>query len=200
MTGTAVVPALATVLKQTWGLNNTEAGWILGTYWVGYVIAVPVLSGLTDRVAPRIVYGVSLAIGVFGCLGFAYFAQGLWTAILFHTLMGVGLAGTYMPGLKILSDRLIGTTQSRGTAFYVDLWHWSFAVILRFGSGRSRLRVANRFYDRCLRAGYIFVVGYSVYRPGRSEKLSSAGHPFIGFSARLPVPPGDGVCLGVFGA
>ncbi|MEL0107595.1 MAG: MFS transporter [Rhodospirillaceae bacterium] len=120
MTGTAVVPALATVLKQTWGLNNTEAGWILGTYWVGYVIAVPVLSGLTDRVAPRIVYGVSLAIGVFGCLGFAYFAQGLWTAILFHTLMGVGLAGTYMPGLKILSDRLIGTTQSRGTAFYTS--------------------------------------------------------------------------------
>jgi len=57
MTGTAVVPALATVLKQTWGLNNTEAGWILGTYWVGYVIAVPVLSGLTDRVAPGLCTG-----------------------------------------------------------------------------------------------------------------------------------------------
>jgi len=120
MTGAAVVPALAPALISGWSLSNTEAGWIHGIYFVGYVIAVPVLAGLTDRVAPRYIYMGSLVIGASACLGFAMFADGLWTAMPFHMLMGVGLAGTYMPGLRILSDRLCGKAQSRATAFYTS--------------------------------------------------------------------------------
>ena len=33
-----------------WSLSNTEAGWIGGIYFAGYVFAVPVLVGLTDAV------------------------------------------------------------------------------------------------------------------------------------------------------
>ena len=120
MTGAAVVPALAPVLIGNWSLSNTEAGWIHGIYFIGYVIAVPVLTGLTDRVSPRNIYMGSLAIGATACLGFAVFADGLWSALPFHMLMGVGLAGTYMPGLKILSDRLTGKAQSRATALYTS--------------------------------------------------------------------------------
>ena len=120
MTGAAVVPALAPTLIGNWSLTNTETGWIHGIYFIGYVIAVPILTGLTDRVAPRHIYMGSLVIGSIACLGFAVFADGLWTAMPFHLLMGVGLAGTYMPGLKILSDRLTGKTQSRATAIYTS--------------------------------------------------------------------------------
>ncbi|MEX2450963.1 MAG: MFS transporter [Rhodospirillales bacterium] len=146
MTGAAAVPALAPVLIGEWSLTNTEAGWIHGIYFIGYVLAVPVLAGLTDRMAPRVIYFISLAIGATACLGFSYLAEGFWSALPFHTLMGVGLAGTYMPGLKILNDRLGGSAQSRGTAFYTSTfgiglslsffmtgqvemaanWHWAF--------------------------------------------------------------------------
>ena len=120
MTGAAVVPGLTPVLKHEWSLSNTAVGWLNGINHVGYVIAVPILAGLTDRIAPRVVYCSSLLIAALACLGFAYFAAGLWSALLYHMLMGVGLAGTYMPGLKILSDRLAGKAQSRATALYTS--------------------------------------------------------------------------------
>jgi MFS family permease len=46
------------------------------------------------------------------------FAHNFVTAILFMTLNGVGLAGTYMPGLKILSDRIKSGELTRHIAFY----------------------------------------------------------------------------------
>src|SRR3546814_10399042 len=46
--------------------------------------------------------------------------DGLWTGSLWRFLQGVGLAGTYMPGLKALTDRLPVSAQSRGVAFYTS--------------------------------------------------------------------------------
>jgi MFS family permease len=42
----------------------------------------------------------------------------LWTALLFQFLIGAGLGGTYMPGMKTLTDQLAGAPQARATAFY----------------------------------------------------------------------------------
>jgi MFS family permease len=46
------------------------------------------------------------------------FAQGLWSALFFQFLIGAGLGGTYMPGLKMLADQLEGQVQSRAVGFY----------------------------------------------------------------------------------
>jgi MFS family permease len=63
-------------------------------------------------------------------------------------VQGVGLAGTYMPGLKALSDQVEGSSQSRYVAFYTSSfgigaaisyvlagaiapelgWRWAFGV------------------------------------------------------------------------
>ena len=60
-------------------------------------------------------------LGNFGPEGpTALFAEGLWTALLFRALIGIGLAGTYMPGLRILSDHVEGPLQSRAIAFYTS--------------------------------------------------------------------------------
>jgi MFS family permease len=79
---------------------------------------VPLLSALTDRLDPRKVLLVSLAIGGGASLAYALFAEGLWSAMTFRALQGVGLAGTYMPGLKALSDHAEGPDQSRYVSFY----------------------------------------------------------------------------------
>lgn len=42
----------------------------------------------------------------------------MWSACLLRALAGVGLAGTFMPGLRLLSDRVEGAGQSRAVAFY----------------------------------------------------------------------------------
>jgi len=110
--------ALIPTFKSAWGLSNTDAGWISGIYFAGYVGAVPVLSSLTDRVDPKKIMLASLALGGLASLAFALFAEGFWTALMFRALHGVGLAGTYMPGLKALSDQVEGPNQSRYVSFY----------------------------------------------------------------------------------
>ena len=123
--------ALIPTFKSAWGLSNTDAGWISGIYFAGYVGAVPVLSSLTDRVDPKKIMLASLALGALTSLAFALFAEGFWTALIFRALHGVGLAGTYMPGLKALSDQVEGPNQSRYVSFYTA----SFGI----GSGLSFL-------------------------------------------------------------
>ncbi|MGA1297034.1 MAG: MFS transporter, partial [Burkholderiaceae bacterium] len=58
-----VVPAVMTAhLIPQWGLSNTEAGILAAAYAAGYMLAVPVLSALTDRFdAKRILFWGSLA-------------------------------------------------------------------------------------------------------------------------------------------
>lgn len=118
MAGYAAYPALLTDLAHEWALNNTKAGWISGSYFLGYALAVPVLVSLTDRVDAKRIYVGSMATAAVAALMFAVIANGLWSALILQALMGVGLAGTYMPGLKLLADHITGPRQSRAVAFY----------------------------------------------------------------------------------
>ncbi|HEX6980771.1 MAG TPA: MFS transporter [Alphaproteobacteria bacterium] len=118
MLGFATFPALLPTFLAEWGLSNTAAGWINGIYYAGYLLTVPVLVALTDRVDPKRIYLFATALAGLGTIGFALFADGLWSASAFRALAGIGLAGTYMPGLKALTDRIGGGQQSRAVAFY----------------------------------------------------------------------------------
>jgi len=118
MTGFAAYTALLPRIQSEWALSNSSAGLISGVYFAGYMAAVPVLTSLTDRIDSRRVYLWACMISSIGAVSFALFAQGLWTALFFQFLIGFGLGGTYMPGLKSLTDHLEGSAQSRATAFY----------------------------------------------------------------------------------
>ena len=147
MTGFAAYTTLLPVLQREWSLSNSEAGLISGIYFAGYVAATPVLTSLTDRVDARRIYLLACFLSVAGAAGFMLFAQGLWSALFFQFLIGAGLGGSYMPGLKMLADQLEGPVQSRAIAFYTASfgigsslsificgligaafgWQWSFA-------------------------------------------------------------------------
>ena len=118
LTAFAMFPALQPLLRAEWGLSNTAAGWISGIYYVGYTLAVPVLTGLTDHVDPRRVWLVSAALTAVAALSFATLADGWAGALICQLLAGIGLAGTYMPGLKLLADTVEGPRQARFIAFY----------------------------------------------------------------------------------
>jgi MFS family permease len=110
------VAALLPTLMPLWSLTNTEAGWISGIYYAAYTLVVPLLASLTDRVDAKRVYLASVAVTALAFAGFAWVSTGFWTALLFRALMGAGWAGTYMPGLKALSDLAEGPQLSRAVA------------------------------------------------------------------------------------
>jgi len=114
--GAFSVAALLPTLISAWSLSNTEAGWISGIYYAAYTIVVPLLSSLTDRVDPKRVYLGSVALTAVAFAGFAWVSTGFWSALVFRALMGAGWAGSYMPGLKALSDLTEGPQQSRAVA------------------------------------------------------------------------------------
>jgi len=118
MTGFAAYTTLLPVLQREWTLSNSEAGLISGIFFAGYVVATPVLTSLTDRIDARRIYVFACLPSALGAAGFAFFADGLVTALIFQFLIGAGLGGSYMPGLKMLTDQLDGAVQSRGVAFY----------------------------------------------------------------------------------
>ncbi len=121
MSGFMTVAAVLPELFAAWDLSETEAGWLNGIYFGAYSAAVPVLVALTDRMDARRIVLFGLALGVVAGFGFGFLATGLWSATLFRAIAGVGLAGAYMPGLKLIADRLEGTGQARGTAVYMSM-------------------------------------------------------------------------------
>ena len=49
MAGFAAWPIYLLDLQKEWLLTNSEAGWISGSFFLGYVVATPFLVGLTDN-------------------------------------------------------------------------------------------------------------------------------------------------------
>ena len=109
-------PALLPGMIARWGLTNSEAGWITAIFYGAYILAVPILVTLTDRVDAKRVYLAGVAMTVVGHLFFALFADGFWSALVSRALAGVGWAGTYMTGLKLLADRIDAKLVSRAAA------------------------------------------------------------------------------------
>ena len=106
-------PALLPGMIPLWSLTNSEAGWITAIFYGAYMVSVPVLVTLTDRVDPKRVYLFGVAATVAGHLLFALFADGFWSAMATRALTGIGWAGTYMTGLKLLADRVDAKLMSR---------------------------------------------------------------------------------------
>ncbi|HEY5790609.1 MAG TPA: MFS transporter [Gammaproteobacteria bacterium] len=148
MVGVFAFPALLPGFIDAWSLTKTQAGWIAGIYFAAYALSVPLLVSLTDRVDARGIYIGSAALTALSSFGFAWLADGFWSALLLRALAGAGLAGTYMPGLRVLVDRYHGRNESRAVSLYTAsfslgtslsfllageiaaAWHWqgAFAV------------------------------------------------------------------------
>src|ERR1044072_7791288 len=106
-------PALLPQMIPRWSLTNSEAGWITAAFYGAYILAVPVLVTLPDRIGARLFSLCGVAATVVGHALFATLADGFWSALAARALTGIGWAGTYMTGLKLLSDVVDGKLLSR---------------------------------------------------------------------------------------
>ena len=133
MTGYNLWPALISDFILRWDLTSGAAGWIGSIFYVGYLAAIWPLSNLTDRIDPKKIYSYSMVLTIVSTLGFALTTEGFWTAMFWRCLQGIGLAGTYMPGLKILTDIVSKSAQSRTVAWYTSFFYVGAALSLSYG-------------------------------------------------------------------
>jgi predicted MFS family arabinose efflux permease len=144
----ALSAILAQHLMPIWHLSAAEGGLIASSYALGYMLAVPVLTTLTDRIDARRILLVGSLVSGLATLAFGLLAQGFWSAMAIWTIAGLGFAGAYMPGLKALTDRLPAGDSSRAVTLYTssfslgvgvsfliaqlaaDLWGWRAAFLV----------------------------------------------------------------------
>ena len=107
---TAILP----ILQAEWRMSHGQAGLIFSAYQACYLLAVLVLASLTDRMDTRTIYlGSAVWAGLAG-VAFAFFADGFRSATVLRALGGIGLAGTYVPGMRLVAERF--ATERRGLA------------------------------------------------------------------------------------
>lgn len=120
MLGANGYSTLLPVFREEWHLTNGEAGWIAGSQYFGFMLAVPVLSALTDRFDPRRVVMIGSGLVVITAYAFAYWADGFTSAVLIRGFYGAGFAATYMPGLRALVDAIDDPQlKTRATTMYL---------------------------------------------------------------------------------
>jgi MFS family permease len=111
--------AVLPVLKEEWGMNNTMAGSILSVYQLGYIASGVILSALTDRLNTRNIFIVSALWSASANLLFALYAHDYTSAMILRALTGIGMGGTYMPGIKLVAERFTPNERGRAIGIYV---------------------------------------------------------------------------------
>jgi MFS family permease len=130
MLGFSTYAALLPELRDAWGLSNSQAGIVGGMFFAGYAGTVSLWTALTDRVDGRWVYLGGSLLAAAASAGFGLAASGFVSALTFQIFLGVGIAATYMPGLRLLSDRISGPHQSRYISFYTSFFGIGTALSL----------------------------------------------------------------------
>jgi len=140
--------ALLPILQEDWRLSNSEAGLIVSFYQFGYIGAVMILATLTDYMPPRRIYIWSAFWTAAASLAFAFWAQGFLSAVILRGAVGLGFAGTYMPGMRMVAERFAGGGRGFAMGCYIAAftlgtsvsllltiwanglwgWRWAFAI------------------------------------------------------------------------
>ncbi len=179
----AAYPALLPEFTTLWNMNGTEAGSVSAAFFIGYTLSVPVLTILSDRIDPRRIYLFSSFLSAAGALGFAFLADGPASASLYNGLIGAGVGGTYMPGLKALGDHIDGRLFVRATGFYTGMFGFGAALSYLVADGifmMSGWPAVFMFGAACaVLSGFVVFLSIPPSNPGAtSVPLSSIGQVF----------------------
>jgi MFS family permease len=118
------LPAAALPLLRTeWKASSAELGWVVSAYLLGYAAAVLVVLPLTDRVRPSRVIAIGALVTAIANLGFAFAAHDVITASLLRVIAGFGLAGVYMPGVRLVAQSSAPSRRGTAVGLYVAAFY-----------------------------------------------------------------------------
>jgi MFS family permease len=95
--------AVAPILTTLWQLDEGGQAGLTSSVQLGFVIGtlLSALTNLSDVFPARKVFIVCAGLGALANASVAWFANGLWMALLFRFLTGMFLAGVYPTALKL---------------------------------------------------------------------------------------------------
>jgi MFS family permease len=102
LSGTAATP----ILKNLWQLSDSQSAWLTSSVQLGFIVGT-ILSAwlnLSDVFNARQVFFVSALLGAAFNAIFAWFSNGLLSAVVLRFLTGVALAGIYPVGMKLVAS------------------------------------------------------------------------------------------------
>lgn len=172
--GAGYWPVLLPELMGRWSLSNSEAGWITSAFYAAYMCSVPVLVTLTDRIDAKRVYLFGVGCTTIAHFAFGFLADGFWSALLLRGLAGLGWAGTYMTGLKLLADQVDAKMMSRAVTGHAASIGISGALSYVLGD-----LLAHEFGWRLAfaSAGFTAAIAWltvTIFVPGRPPPVSTA--------------------------
>jgi len=125
------------LLQREWHLTNGQAGAIQSAGQVGYLIAVLVLSSLTDYIKPKYIIVLGAVWSGVWNLIFTLFVTDTASALIFRALIGFGIAGIYMPGVNLISQQIQVSKRGSAMGFFVASFTLGTAVSLMIGGNLS---------------------------------------------------------------
>ena len=118
------LPAAALPLLRTeWNASSAELGWVVSAYLLGYAAAVLVVLPLTDRIRPSRVIATGAVLTALANLGFALAAHDVVTASALRVVAGFGLAGVYMPGVRLVAQSSDPARRGTAVGLYVAAFY-----------------------------------------------------------------------------
>lgn len=111
--------AVLPLLKVEWQMNNTMAGSIFSVYQLGYILSGVILSTLADRCSSKKIFIISATWSGIANILFALYAHDYTSAMILRALTGIGMGGTYMPGLKLVAERFPSSQRGKAIGIYV---------------------------------------------------------------------------------
>lgn len=121
---TAVLP----LIQREWRLSGAAAGSIFSAHQVGYIASGVLLTFLTDRYNARTIFLFSAFWSAVANALFALFATDLTSALVLRAAAGLGMGGTYMPGLRLVAERFPSERRGRAVGVYTSAFVFGAAL------------------------------------------------------------------------
>ncbi len=135
--------AVLSLIQAEWRLSNAAAGSIFSAHQLGYIVSGVLLTFLTDRYNARTIFLLSAFWSAVANMLFALFATDFTSAMVLRAAAGLGMGGTYMPGLKLIAERFPSEGRGRAVGFYTSAFVFGAAfstllsaVVASFGGWR----------------------------------------------------------------
>lgn len=120
--------AVLPLVQKEWRLSGAAAGSIFSAHQLGYVASGVLLTFLTDRYNARAIFIMSAFWSAAANVLFALFATDLTSALVLRAVAGLGMGGTYMPGLRLVAERFPSESRGRAVGFYTSAFVFGAAL------------------------------------------------------------------------
>ena len=94
---------VAPVLRDQFGMSNTEYGRVIFAFMLGYTVMNGTSGILIDRLGTRLGYALFILWWSVASILHA-FASGVWSLGVFRFLLGLGEAGNWPAGVKVVGE------------------------------------------------------------------------------------------------